>query len=148
METDGIKLLRKAYNVLKSCELSNYGKDWAWPDTAHETAMNEVKDCLTDIENYLPPVTPGEILLTEFISPLGISYLQLVRDLKLSSDIITKIIIDGFPITADICLKFGKYFGTSEGYWLRLQNRYDLEIARRTLKKELDEIKPFSKENN
>lgn len=143
METNGIKLLRKAYNVLKSCKLSNYGKEWVWPQTAHETAMNEVEECLTDIENYLPPVTPGEILLNEFMGPLGIIYLQLAKDLKLSSDIIFKILMNEVPITADICLKFDKYFGTSEGYWLRLQNDYDLEIARRSLKKELDEIKPL-----
>lgn len=77
----------------------------------------------------LPPITPGEILAEEYLSPLGISQNQLARDIDVPVSRIAGIIKGTRAITADTALRFGKYFNTSPELWLNLQARHDLKVA-------------------
>jgi addiction module HigA family antidote len=78
----------------------------------------------------LPPVHPGEILLEEFLTPLGISQHRLARDLSIPPRRISEIVRGSRAITADTALRLARYFGTSERFWLNLQARYDLELEK------------------
>lgn len=80
----------------------------------------------------LDPITPGEILLTEFLEPLQVSQNQLARDIDVPVSRIAGIIKGERSITADTALRLGKFFGTSPDMWLRLQSSYDLRVAQLT----------------
>lgn len=77
-----------------------------------------------------PPIHPGEILLEEFIRPLGISQYRLALDISVPPRRINEIVHGKRTITADTGLRFSRYFGTSERFWLNLQTRYDLELRK------------------
>lgn len=79
------------------------------------------------------PVHPGEILLTEFLEPLGISQYRLAKDISVSARRINEIVHEIRAITADTALRLSRYFGTSERFWLNLQTRYDLEVSKDAL---------------
>ncbi len=76
------------------------------------------------------PVHPGEILLEEFIKPLGISQYRTAKDTSVPPRRINEIVHGKRAITADTALRLARYFGTSERFWLNLQARYDLEVER------------------
>ncbi len=78
----------------------------------------------------LPPVHPGEILLEEFLSPLGVSQYRLAKDTNVPPRRINEIVRGTRAISADTALRLARYFGTSERFWLNLQARYDLEIEK------------------
>jgi len=80
----------------------------------------------------LEPIPPGEILLEEFLVPLGISQNQLARDLDVPVSRVAGIVSGERTITADTALRLGAYFGTSARMWLNLQIAYDLKIAERS----------------
>jgi addiction module HigA family antidote len=80
----------------------------------------------------LPPVHPGEILLEEYLKPLGISQNRLGRDLNVPAQRINEIVRGQRTITVDTALRLGRYFQTSPQFWLNLQARYDLEMAEET----------------
>ena len=80
----------------------------------------------------LDPIHPGEILLEEFMKPMGISINQLARDIMVPPNRISGIVNSGRSITADTALRLGKYFGVSPETWLKLQSDYDLRLAQRT----------------
>jgi len=80
----------------------------------------------------LEPIPPGEILLEEFMRPLGLSANQLAREIDVPPGRITEIIKGRRTITADTALRLGKYFGVSPEIWLNLQVDYDMRVARRT----------------
>lgn len=86
----------------------------------------------------LPPVHPGEILLEEFLSPLGISQYRLAKDTSVPPRRINEIVRGGRAITADTALRLSRYFGTSERFWLNLQARFDLEVEKERLGDRLD----------
>ena len=88
----------------------------------------------------LPNIHPGEVLLEEFLKPMGISQYRLSKDLKIPQTRISEIIKQNRRITADTALRLSKYFGTSAKFWLGLQDDYDLEAFQDKLSKELDEI--------
>ena len=79
----------------------------------------------------LKPIPPGEILLEEFMRPLGVSQNKLARDLDVPVARINDIIHAKRGISADTALRFAAYFGTSAEFWLNLQTRYDLKIVNR-----------------
>lgn len=81
---------------------------------------------------YYDPITPGEVLQTEFMEPLRVSQNQLARDIDVPVSRVAGIIKGSRAITADTALRFGQYFGTSPDMWLRLQAQYDLRLAQRT----------------
>jgi addiction module HigA family antidote len=80
--------------------------------------------------NALSPVHPGEILLEEFLRPLGISQYRLAKDTSVPPRRINEIVRGQRSITADTALRLAKFFGTSELFWLNLQARFDLDLER------------------
>ena len=91
----------------------------------------------------LNPVTPGELLQHEFLVPMGISQYRLARELGVPAQRIGQIIAGRRAITADTDLRLCRFFGLSNGYWLRAQAAHDTEVAEETLAKELSKIKPW-----
>jgi addiction module HigA family antidote len=81
----------------------------------------------------LSPIHPGEILLEDFMKPLGITQYRLAKEIGVPAIRISQIVRGERSITADTALRLARYFGTSASVWLRLQVRYDLEIAISTL---------------
>ena len=80
-------------------------------------------------QRKLAPVHPGEILLEEFMQPLGLSQTRLGRDLGVSPRRINEIVHGKRSITADTALRLSRYFGTSAEFWLGLQADYDLDTS-------------------
>lgn len=78
----------------------------------------------------LPPVHPGEILLEEFLSPLGVSQYRLAKETSVPPRRINEIVRGSRSISANTALRLARYFGTSERFWLNLQSRYDLEVEK------------------
>jgi addiction module HigA family antidote len=85
-----------------------------------------------------PPIHPGEILLEEFLGPLGISQYRLAKDISVPPRRINEIVRGQRAITADTALRLGRYFQTTERFWLNLQTRYDLELQKDHLGDQLD----------
>jgi addiction module HigA family antidote len=83
-------------------------------------------------KKLLDPIPPGEILLEEFMRPLGVSINRLARDIGVPPNRISGIVNGKRSITADTALRLGKFFGTSAETWLDLQSDYDLRTIRRT----------------
>ncbi len=92
----------------------------------------------------MPPVHPGEILLTEFLQPLELSQYQLARSISVPARRINEIVHGQRRISADTALRLARYFGTSERFWMNLQARYDLEIEKDRLGPVLDNIQPLT----
>ena len=78
----------------------------------------------------LAPVHPGEVLLEDFLVPLGLSQYRLAHDLSVPPRRINEIVHGKRAVTADTALRLARYFGTSERFWLNLQARHDLEVER------------------
>ncbi len=78
----------------------------------------------------LPPTTPGEVLLEEFLKPLEVSQYQLAKDVGVPPRRINEIVLGKRAVTAGTALRLSRYFGTSERFWLNLQARYDLEAEK------------------
>jgi len=76
------------------------------------------------------PIHPGEILLEEFLEPLGISQYRLAKDISVPARRINEIVHGKRSITADTALRLSRYFGLSDRFWLNLQGRYDLELEK------------------
>ena len=85
----------------------------------------------------LPPVHPGEVLLEDFIKPLGLSQYRVAKDIGVPTLRVTQIVRGQRSITADTALRLARYFGTSANVWLRMQARYDLEVAEAKLAKRI-----------
>ena len=84
------------------------------------------------------PIHPGEILIEEFLKPLGVTQYRLARDVKVDPRRINEIVLGKRAISADTALRLSRYFGTSERFWMNLQTRYDLEAQREQLGDRLD----------
>jgi addiction module HigA family antidote len=78
----------------------------------------------------MPPVHPGEILLAEFLEPLGVTQYQLAKAVDVPARRINEIVHGQRRMSADTALRLARYFGTSERFWMNLQARYDLEIEK------------------
>jgi len=76
------------------------------------------------------PIHPGEILLEEFLKPMGISQYQLAKDISVPARRINEIVHSQRSVSADTALRLSRYFGLSERFWLNLQARYDLEMEK------------------
>ncbi|MFA7239855.1 MAG: HigA family addiction module antitoxin [Sulfuricellaceae bacterium] len=92
---------------------------------------------LLDLELF-DLIPPGEILLEDFMKPLGISINSLARDIAVPPDRIGEIVNGQRTITADTALRLGKYFGVSPEIWLDLQSDYELRLAQRTTWPEIE----------
>jgi addiction module HigA family antidote len=78
----------------------------------------------------LAPIHPGEILMEEFLKPLGITQYRLAKDIKVPARRINEIVHGKRSISADTALRLSRYFNLSERFWLNLQARYDLEVEK------------------
>ena len=87
----------------------------------------------------LAPVSPGEMLLEEFLKPMALSQYRLAKEINVSQRRIGEIVAGKRAITADTDLRLCRFFGLSDGWWLRLQADYDTELA-----KALAKIKPWT----
>ncbi len=96
----------------------------------------------TDDSEFLPIPTVGEILMEEFLKPLDLSQNALARAIGVPPRRINEIVLGKRAVTADTDLRLTRYFGLSEGFFLRLQIDYDLRLQRRALGAALDAIKP------
>jgi addiction module HigA family antidote len=96
------------------------------------------------MDEKLTPVTPGEILLEEFLKPMGITKYRLAKEIGVPAQRIGEIVAGRRAITADTDLRLCRFFGLSNGYWLRAQAAYDTEVAEEELADQLAQIKPWS----
>jgi addiction module HigA family antidote len=93
----------------------------------------------------MPPLHPGEILLEEFLKPMGLSQNRLALDIRVPARRINEIVHGKRRITADTALRLAKYFNMSARFWLGLQIDYDLDVAEDLLSDRLDkEVNTYS----
>ena len=97
----------------------------------------------TTTEPRLVPVSPGEMLADEFLKPLGMTNYRLAKEIRVPAQRIGEIIAGRRAITADTDLRLCRFFGLTEGWWLRLQVDHDTRKAKVELAKELARIKPL-----
>lgn len=90
-------------------------------------------------EKRLPPIHPGEILMEEFLEPLGLSQYRVAKDISVPPRRINEIVHGKRTITPDTALRLSRYFGLSERFWVNLQARYDLEMEKDRLSDRLTE---------
>ena len=92
----------------------------------------------------IDPVTPGELLKEEFLEPMGISQYRLAKEIGVPAQRIGQIIAGKRSITADTDLRLCRFFGLSNGYWLRAQAAFDTEVAEDALADQLSNIRPWN----
>jgi addiction module HigA family antidote len=86
----------------------------------------------------LPPIHPGEVLLTEFLQPMQLSQYALAKAIGVPARRINEIVLGKRAISPDTALRLSRFFGLSERFWLNLQTRYDLEVAKDRLADRLE----------
>jgi len=92
-----------------------------------------------------PPVHPGEILMQEFLEPMGLSQYRVAKDVSVPPRRINEIVHGKRAITADTALRLARFFGTSARFWLELQVQHDLEVEREKLGRRLErEVTPWA----
>jgi len=96
--------------------------------------MNEMHDM---------PVTPGELLKEEFLVPMGLSQYRLAKEINVPAQRISEIVAGKRAVTADTDLLLCRFFGLSNGYWLRAQAAYGTEVAEESLSEALTKITPW-----
>jgi addiction module HigA family antidote len=98
---------------------------------------------MTRKRELLSPVHPGEILLLEFLEPMALSQYALARSIGVPPRRINEIVLGKRAVSADTALRLGRYFGMEPQFWLNLQSRYDLDVAKDQLGVRLErEVKP------
>lgn len=88
---------------------------------------------MSSMAKKLAPVTPGELLEEEFLVPMGITKYRLAKEIGVPAGRIGQIVAGKRAITADTDLRLCKFFGLTDGYWLRAQAAYDIEVAREAI---------------
>jgi addiction module HigA family antidote len=88
--------------------------------------------------------TPGEILATEFLEPMGLTQYRLAQAIHVPQTRIAAFVKSGRSITADTALRLARFFGTSVEFWMNLQSQYDADIAREAIGDDLESIEPFA----
>ena len=93
----------------------------------------------------LPPVHPGEILRHDFLTPTGLSVYRLAQELRIPRPRLNDVVRGRRGVTVDTALRLGYFFGTTAEFWINLQTRYDLDVADRTVRRQIEqEIKPYA----
>ena len=85
-------------------------------------------------KKIMPPIHPGEILMKEFLEPMGISQYRLAKDISVVPRKINEIVHGKRAITADTALRLARYFGASEKFWMNLHTRYSMELQKDVLR--------------
>ena len=105
-----------------------------------KTEVNKMK------KKALHPIHPGEVLLEEFLNPMGLSQNKLAVNIGVPARRINEIVLEKRKVTADTALRLGRFFGMSSEFWLGLQSQYDLDMASDALGDRLEkEVKKYSK---
>lgn len=91
----------------------------------------------------IAPIHPGEVLLEEFIEPLGVTQHRVAVEIGVPPRRINEIVHGKRRVSADTALRLARYFGTTDLFWINLQSRYDLEIERDALGDSLERIRPL-----
>ena len=91
----------------------------------------------------IDPITPGELLKEEFLEPMGITQYRLAKEIGVPAQRIGEIVAGNRSITADTDLRLCRFFGLSNGYWLRAQVAYDTEVAEAALADKIKSIRPW-----
>jgi addiction module HigA family antidote len=100
---------------------------------------------MTNTDNpIMAPVHPGEMLMEDFLEPLGISQYRLAQAIGVPARRINEIVHGSRRISADTALRLSRYFGMSDGFWLNLQGHYDLEVEKDRLVETLKGIEPLA----
>ncbi len=100
---------------------------------------------MTDTDNpIMAPVHPGEMLMEDFLEPLGITQYRLAQAIGVPARRINEIVHGSRRISADTALRLSRYFGMSDGFWLNLQSHYDLEVEKDRLGETLEDIEPLA----
>src|SRR5947209_4126917 len=95
-------------------------------------------------QSSFAPVHPGEVLLEEFLRPLGVTQYRLAKETDVPPRRINEIVLGQRSVTADTALRLAKFFGTSEMFWLNLQARYDLELQKHKIGAVLSSVRPLA----
>lgn len=95
-------------------------------------------------DSIMSPIHPGEVLMLEYLQPLEVTQHALAVAIGVPPRRINEIVHGKRRITTDTALRLARYFGTSERFWLNLQDRYDIEVARDRLGTTLEEIRPLA----
>lgn len=90
------------------------------------------------MDDKLSPIHPGEVLYEDFMKPIGLSQYRLAKDIGVTPIRINQIIKGKRAISVDTAMRLGRYFGTSAAVWLRMQVRYDLEVAEKELRGQIN----------
>lgn len=93
----------------------------------------------------MPPIHPGEILMTEYLEPLGVTQHRLAVEIGVPPRRINEIVHGKRRISTDTALRLARYFATTERFWLNLQDRFDIETERDRLSATLDGIRPLAR---
>ncbi len=91
-----------------------------------------------DMDNKLSPITPGDVLMEEFLKPMHISQTQLANDINVPPNRISQIIHGKREITADTALRLGRYFKIEPEFWLNLQVRYNMKLVKNKIGKNIE----------
>ncbi len=91
----------------------------------------------------IAPIHPGEVLMEEFLEPLGVTQHRLAVSINVPPRRINEIVHGKRRISADTALRLGRFFNTTDRFWLNLQTRFDLEIEKDHIGSRLDEIQPL-----
>lgn len=101
------------------------------------------------MDNLLSPIHPGEVLLEDFMKPYGLTQYRLARDIGVTPIRISQIVNGQRAISVDTAMRLARYFGTSAAVWLRMQVRYDLEVAQKQSGERIErEVKVFHQLEN
>jgi antitoxin HigA-1 len=103
------------------------------------TILKEIKTM-----SKMPHIHPGEILLEEFLKPMGLTAYRLSKETGIHQTRISEIIRGKRSISVATALRFARFFGNSAEFWINLQNHFDIEEKRRLIEKDLRKIKPFA----
>src|ERR1043165_6661858 len=95
-------------------------------------------------QSAFEPIHPGEILLEDFMKPLGVTQYRLAKETEVPPRRINEIVQGQRSVTADTALRLAKFFGTSEMFWLNLQARYDLELQKRKIAPSLSSVRSLT----
>jgi addiction module HigA family antidote len=95
-------------------------------------------------QSAFEPIHPGEILLEDFMKPLGVTQYRLAKETEVPPRRINEIVQGQRSVTADTALRLAKFFGTSEMFWLNLQARYDLELQKRKIAPVLSSVRSLT----
>ena len=109
-----------------------------------DLANMDFRSVTVAVGKRISPTSPGEMLRDEFLKPMGLTNYRLAKEIDVPAQRIGDIIAGKRGITADTDLRLCRFFGLTDGWWLRLQGDYDTRLARMTLARKLAKIKPWS----